>query len=53
MLPRLPSAQETSATDMIFDGTGVENYFVLAAMVGAVYQFRTHDRSLAFSRWKA
>ena len=41
MLPILLTAQGTSAADIIFAGTGVENCFVLAAVVDAVYQFRT------------
>jgi DNA-binding transcriptional LysR family regulator len=40
-LPILLSAQGTSAADIIFDGIRVENYFVLAAVVDIVYQFRT------------
>ena len=41
VLPILLSPQGTAAADIIFDGTGVENCFVLAAVVNAVYQFRT------------
>jgi hypothetical protein len=33
--------QETSADDIVVDGIGAENYFVLAAAVDTFYQFRT------------
>ena len=44
------SPQGTSTAHTIFDGTGVENYFVNAAMVDAVYQFRMHSRSVGFQQ---
>src|SRR5260221_12443016 len=52
-LSRSPSAQGTSAAEMIFDGTGVENYSVIAVMVGAVYQCLTHNARSVFNRWTA
>jgi hypothetical protein len=39
VLPILLTAQGTSAADTIFARTEVENYFVLAAVVGSFYQF--------------
>jgi hypothetical protein len=40
VLPISLSAQGTSAAEIIFAGIHRENYFVLAAVVGAVYQFK-------------